>query len=498
MKSFSRTRVAPQAVRTLASTCAFTFALGISAAEAQAQAPPTPPPPPTAAATIARTAGRPLTSNEVATRAENTSAEVQTRRAEVDIAAAQLDAAFVGYFPRLTGNARYTRLSDIDPQLLGYGVGAVGVAPNGLSPVMVPAGTQLVQAPLVLPVVLNNYTFQGVLAVPISDYLFRTVQNYSAAEKTRDAAEHQTRAARLKARAEGRVLYFTWARATLSRDVASQAVEQAKAHLADVKSAFDAGGASNADVMRVESQVASAEQLEARAKNLVQLLASQLRTIMHEEGEGAFAIGEDVTTDLVAPPLKPLGDLAADAATRRPELKALAASEIALEKQMSATKSLAYPRLDAQGEVTSANPNPRYFPPQEKFNTTWSVTAQLTWTPNDIFNAGAAAKGLDAKRSLVEAQRRGLIDALRNEVAQAIEATENASSAQRTSVRSQSAAEESYRVRRSLFLNGRSTSVELTDAEIELTRARLDVIGARIEARIASIRYRHAMGLDVE
>ena len=38
------------------------------------------------------------------------------------------------------------------------------------------------------------------------------------------------------------------------------------------------------------------------------------------------------------------------------------------------------------------------------------------------------------------------------------------------------AAEESYRVRRALFQNGRATSVELTDAETERSRAQLEAI----------------------
>jgi hypothetical protein len=43
--------------------------------------------------------------------------------------------------------------------------------------------------------------------------------------------------------------------------------------------------------------------------------------------------------------------------------------------------------------------------------------------------------------------------------------------------RGQHAAEESCRIRRVLFQNGRATSVELTDAEPELTRARMDLLG---------------------
>ena len=52
-------------------------------------------------------------------------------------------------------------------------------------------------------------------------------------------------------------------------------------------------------------------------------------------------------------------------------------------------------------------------------------------------------------------------------------------------------------VRRSLFQNGRATSVELTDAETELTRARLSVVSARIDARIAEVRITHVVGRDV-
>jgi outer membrane protein TolC len=52
-------------------------------------------------------------------------------------------------------------------------------------------------------------------------------------------------------------------------------------------------------------------------------------------------------------------------------------------------------------------------------------------------------------------------------------------------------------VRRLLFLNGRATSVELTDAETERSRAQLEVIGARIDHRIAEVRLAHATGNDV-
>ena len=58
------------------------------------------------------------------------------------------------------------------------------------------------------------------------------------------------------------------------------------------------------------------------------------------------------------------------------------------------------------------------------------------------------------------------------------------------------AAEEGYRVRRELFRAGKATLVEVIDAEAELTRARLEVINALVEARIARVRFEHAVGRD--
>jgi outer membrane protein TolC len=94
-------------------------------------------------------------------------------------------------------------------------------------------------------------------------------------------------------------------------------------------------------------------------------------------------------------------------------------------------------------------------------------------------------------------QRRALTDDLRSEIARALEAVDDATSAQLTTARAVASAEESHRVRRALFQNGRATSVELTDAETELTRARLAVIDAHVEARLAELELTHALGRDL-
>jgi len=148
------------------------------------------------------------------------------------------------------------------------------------------------------------------------------------------------------------------------------------------------------------------------------------------------------------------------------------------------------------GEVTYASPNQRFVPPQERWDATWSVGVRLSWSPTDAAIAHAQGQGADARARQVAAQRATLVDAIRAELAAAVQASRDADTAVVTSARSLAASEESYRVRRSLFLVGRATSVELTDAETDLLRARLDAVNARVDQRLARVRLDHALGRD--
>jgi outer membrane protein TolC len=105
---------------------------------------------------------------------------------------------------------------------------------------------------------------------------------------------------------------------------------------------------------------------------------------------------------------------------------------------------------------------------------------------------------LEAKAAATEAGKQAMVDGLRVEVMQAWQAAREADAALATTARGLASAEEGYRVRRDLFVNGRATSAELTDAETDLTRARLEAVNARIDTRSARVRLVHAVGRDVE
>lgn len=436
-----------------------------------------------------------LTAEDAGRRAEKSSADVRAKNAAVIAAAADVDKALIAFAPRLTLSARYVRLSPIDAPSLGPDNANLVVTPAGEGPL--PPGAPLVGVPgsaLSFPVILNQYSLQANLTVPVSDYLLRTAQNHASASHSRKAAELNAQAARDNARTNGQLLYYDWVRAKLQQVVTLQGLEQTEEHVKAAQALRDADRASLADVMNAQAQRARAELLLEKSKTFTLVSEDRLRTAMHDGSAKRYAIGEDLLGPLPARPSGDLATLLSEANANRPELRALSITSRALAEQKKATRGAGYPRLDAFGNAYYQNPNSRYVPQSEEWKASWDLGLQLSWTPNDTATTSAAAAALEAKRAEVHAQQAGLRDALRSEVFGAYRGLREAEIGIRTAERGLAAAEEAYRVRAEQYRYGRATSVELTDAESALIRARLDLVNARVDFHVARVKLLHAVG----
>jgi outer membrane protein len=416
---------------------------------------------------LARPGG--LRADDVAARAVATSAELERTRKEVDAASADLARAFIAFAPRFSSTAKYTRLSSIGtPAIAGIDLAAP----------------------------LDQMSVEQTLTIPLLDYVRRLPKSQQAARLARDAAITDDRSSRLQLRADARVAYYGWVRARLQRAVAEQSLEQGRQHLQSASRLFEVGSTSRADVLRVESQVASSELFLAKARASERVSEEQLRTIMHDDSGAPYDIGEDLVPGGARADAD-LSQAVAQAYSARLELRKLDQQAASARARSAATFAAGLPRMDAFASLTNGNPNSRYFPPRDAWETTWAAGVQFTWSPNDVADAFAASRAADLRATQVEDQQRSLKDSIRQEVTQAWESLEQSDTSLRSTERGLRAAEESHRVRRELFLQGRATSVELTDAETELTQARLDAVSARIDHRVARIQLDHATGRDV-
>lgn len=414
-----------------------------------------------------------LTADQAAARAPAISPSVAKAAAQIDIAIAQAETAEVARVPRVAATGTYTRLSKVDPIVLGPGTS--------------------------ITIPQNSYAAQAQVNVALSDYIYRYPKLIGAARLGLDAARFTKRANELDAGQEARIAYYEWVRARLQVLVATRQLTQVQATLGQVRALTEAQRLSIADRMRVESQEAQAEQALDQLKQLSDLREEQLRLLIGAAPGEQLAIGEDIRTDLGAPAAEALDNLLATAKLQRLEFRALEVGIRAKEKQRDAETAEQLPKLSAFGVADYAKPNQRIaFELDPQFHFTWQAGLQVTWTLNDALIARANKHRIAAESRELQADRENLERGTRIEVLSAQQAVSLAQRALITSQKGLAAAEESYRVRQALLAAQRATAVELVDAETELTRARITALDARVDLRVAIAALRHALGNDVK
>jgi outer membrane protein TolC len=433
-----------------------------------------------------------LTADAVARRATATSLAVEVKKHDVEAAEAQMNKTLADFFPRLALNASYQRLSPVTNSPLGNVVFAPGGAGGPIQP-----GQPLVAVPLTIKTPDNATALSATLSVPLSDYVFRIVQAHEGSTAQRAASERALRAEQRKASYDARSLYYDWVRVELEHAVATQNLELGRENLARIRSLAAADSASEADIARVEATVAASDLVVAQSQNLAALQRERLAIAMHDTGASDYQIGDDFRVTSGAADTYETPSLVRLAVRQRPEVDALALEASAYGKQAEVARSQAIPRLDAFAQGTTANPNQRYFPPEQTFHSTWAVGVQLTYAPNDTATGLSSAAQARAKAAGVDAERRALLDAIHIEVAEAVLAHRNAVVGIETSSRRVAAAETSYRARRERFVAEKATTVELTEAQTELFNARLEAVEAQVAIRRAKARIAYVTGGDL-
>jgi outer membrane protein len=409
-----------------------------------------------------------LTADETARRALAASSSVRQKRAEIEAANARIRQTTIQFLPKLGLRASYTYLSEVEfPPMFGS-----------------------------ISIPTDNYGLNAQLIVPLSDYLLRLSDAASGAQASQEAARLAHEAEVRKVQAEARILYYNWLRAHAQVAIAQRASARTRARLEDARAVFSVGRLAHADLSRIEALVANTELAVQQAVALRALIGAQLAIIMEDKGGGEYQVGQPVPEPPAAPALDApeARRLIAQAMQNRLELKAIDAQARALGHGEDAVRASRWPRLDAVADFTYANPNPRFFPPTQEWNESWSLGVVASLNLEDPFMSAARGDEIAAQTESVRGQRRGIEAAITNEVVSAQLDIGKAMAALHASETSVRAAEESYRARADLFRVGRATSTELIDAETELLSAKLAATNARIDWVVSAERLGYAVG----
>ena len=287
--------------------------------------------------------------------------------------------------------------------------------------------------------------------------------------------------------------------------VVEAAVLRIDAHLLDARNQLDAGLIPPSDVFSVEAQQSRQRMLVIQARMTRDIAEAELARLVGAPGgtrveplaalDGA-AGAQTEAGDALQPVPGPesVDALVAAARQRRPERAALARRVDAIRERERAAAAGTKPTIAVGGGFDYARPNPRIFPRQEAWKTSWDASVNVGWP---IFDGGRARSEIAEAAASGRAARARLADfdaSIGVEVRQRLSellSSRAAIDAANDAVRS---ATEARRVVGERFTAGVATSTDVLDAQVALLQAELDRTQAVASARLADARLARALG----
>lgn len=333
-----------------------------------------------------------------------------------------------------------------------------------------------------------------------------------AASAEADAAGADLETARADLRFEVTRAYWAVATSREAVRVIQESVARAEAQVRDARQRLDVGLVPPSDVLTFEAQRSSEELQLIEANNLLESTLIDLRRLIGASPDAPL----DLVDRLDAPggpgaPPAPVGTvpvtnvkagqdsaqaatLIAEALKQRPELRALAFRFQGAQAREEAAAKGRRPVFALAGGYDFAKPNPKIFPREDIWQTSWDVSLNMSWnifdsgrTRAEVAEAAAAARALDARQkeldTVVSADvRQRLLD---------LRSSEAAVRASDAGVR---AAAEARRVLAERLAVGVATTTDVLVAQEQLLDAELARARAYASVRLAEARLQRALG----
>jgi len=402
------------------------------------------------------------------------SKEIHIAESRLKQAEAKVDEIWSGRMPKFALSAAYAHLSDVPAFEVN-----LPILPNPVK---------------IQDVVLNTYNISVGFTQPLfTGFKLSSVQ--SAAEKMRDAAEHELKKAQNEKALEIREAFWLLNKTGIYLALIDESVALLEKHLQDTENYMDNGLATVNDVLRIKVRLADTQLKRVEAANQKELA----KTLFNK------SIGIDLNTDtrLMADTtfnqadIFSLDDLLSEALQNRSELHAIMLQTEAAGYNSSAAKSDWYPQIFAFGNYQYSNPNQRYLPVKDEFNDSWDVGVSLQWSIWDW--GGRSAKSEQARQQVIQAENGYALakESIQTDVRKNYLDLLNQKQRLVAGKLYLESAEENYRTSNEKYDVQLITSTELIDAEVSLHEAKTIVETAKVDYEIARIRLLKSVGRKI-
>ena len=372
--------------------------------------------------------------------------------------------------PQIAAQAGYTRTNHVDE----FGI----LLPNN-------------QIKLIYPDVPDNYRARLDLQWPI--YTAGRLGALERAARAEAAASaDDLAAARADLRLEITRAYWALVTAGGSLLVVDASVTRVGEHLRDVRNQLNAGLIPPSDVLSVEAQQSRQRMLRIQARATRDVLEADLGRLIGAPAGTPIEPASPI--DAPAPERAQMAALVEAARQQRNERAGLVKRVDAAQERGRASAAGRKPTIAVAGGLDYARPNPRIFPREAAWRTSWDAGISINWP---LFDGGRSRAEAAEAVALQRAANERLADfdaTLAVEVRQRLRELDAAVAAVDAAADAVRAATEASRVIGERFNAGVATSTDRLDAHVAQLQAELDRTQAVASARLAEARLARALG----
>ena len=289
-----------------------------------------------------------------------------------------------------------------------------------------------------------------------------------------------------------------WALATSIETVRvlEASVARAESELADARQRLAVGLVPPSDVYSFEAQRSSEFQLLIEERNRRESMLIELRRLTGAQPDAAIVLADPLDGPATLVPATAISgpQFVTEALSQRSERRALTLRIDSAEERERAAATGMKPTLGLAGGFDYANPNPKIFPRQGEWQTSWDIGVNLTWPVFDGGRTRAATAEAAAQTAAVRAQLAELDDVVAADVRQRLLDLESSRAAVQAAEDRVRSATEARRVLGDRLAVGVATTTDVVVAQEALLSAGLSRARALASLRLAEARLERTLG----
>lgn len=342
--------------------------------------------------------------------------------------------------------------------------------------------------------VLNNYSARLGFTQPLFTG-FKLISMKNSAELNFQASEYDYSRDEIEKALSIYSAFWNFYKTGEIKKTIKQNLDQTEKHLRDTRVFYENGLVSTNDLLKIEVQRSNTKLMLLEAENNF-----NLARIMFNKAVGlelTSATGVNVKEKIFEDAEYDLAEITAEALSSRKELKSLSYRIEASEKGINAAKSNWLPSVYLSGNYYYSNPNPRFQPAKNQFNSNWDLSVSLNW---DVWNWGFTSSQVSQAEE-TKIQLETSLEQIKENIQAEVYSNYLTFLKNREKLNLSrlmlTQAEENYRVTVEKYNVQLATSTELIDAETLKLQAETNLKTSEVDYQIAKINLEKSVGRPI-